>query len=119
MAIVTGTYQTYTSIGRREDLSNTIYNISPSDVPFMSMIGRSKATNTLAEWQTDSLSAAANNAQVEGDSYTFATVAPTVRLGNYTQISTKTVVISGSQQASNNAGRDSNPLTQVVETLPF
>ena len=115
MAIVTGTYQTYTSIGRREDLSNTIYNISPSDVPFMSMIGRSKATNTLAEWQTDSLSAAANNAQVEGDSYTFATVAPTVRLGNYTQISTKTVVISGSQQASNNAGRDSEMSLQLAK----
>jgi hypothetical protein len=115
MAIVTGTYQTYTSIGRREDLSNTIYNISPSDVPFMSMIGRSKATNTLAEWQTDSLSAASNNAQVEGDSYTFATVAPTVRLGNYTQISTKTVVISGSQQASNNAGRDSEMSLQLAK----
>ena len=97
MAIVTGTYQTYTSIGRREDLSNTIYNISPSDVPFMSMIGRSKATNTLAEWQTDSLSAAANNAQVEGDSYT------------------KTVVISGSQQASNNAGRDSEMSLQLAK----
>lgn len=115
MAIVSGTYQTYQAIGRREDLSNTIYNISPSDVPFMSMIGRSKATNTLAEWQTDSLSAASNNSQVEGDEYSFAAVTPTVRLGNYTQISSKTVIISGSQQAGNNAGRDSEMALQLAK----
>jgi len=115
MAIVSGTYQTYQAIGRREDLANTIYNISPSDVPFMSMIGRSKATNTLAEWQTDSLSAASNNSQVEGDEYSFAAVTPTVRLGNYTQISSKTVIISGSQQAGNNAGRDSEMALQLAK----
>ena len=115
MAIVTNTFQTYQAVGRREDLANTIYNISPSDVPFMSMIGRSKCTNTLAEWQTDALAAAANNAQIEGDSYAFTAVTPTVRLGNYTQISTKTVVISGSQQASNNAGRDSEMSLQLAK----
>jgi len=115
MAAITGTYQTYTAIGRREDLANTIYNISPSDVPFMSMIGRSKATNTLAEWQTDTLAAAAHNAQIEGDLYSFATVPVTTRLGNYTQISSNTVMISGSQQASNNAGRDSEMALQLAK----
>jgi hypothetical protein len=55
MAIVANTFQTYQAIGNREDLANTIYNISPSDVPFMSMAGRSKAKNTLTEWQTDAL----------------------------------------------------------------
>ena len=71
MAIVANTFQTYQSIGTREDLANTIYNISPSDTPFMSMCGRSKAKNTLHEWQTDSLDAVAANAQVEGNEYTF------------------------------------------------
>ena len=120
MAIVANTFQTYQAIGRREDLSNTIYNISPTDVPFMSMIGRSKATNTLAEWQTDALDAAAANAQVEGDEYAFTAVTPTVRLGNYTQISRKTVIVSGSQQAGNNAGRDSEmalPLAKSSKAL--
>ena len=55
MAIVANTFQTYQALGNREDLANTIYNISPSDVPFMSMIGRAKAKNTLVEWQTDAL----------------------------------------------------------------
>ena len=115
MAIVANTFTTHSAIGRREDLADTIYNISPSDVPFMSMIGRSKATNTLAEWQTDALAAAANNAQVEGDEYAFTAVTPTVRLGNYTQISRKTVIVSGSQQAGNNAGRDSEMAYQLAK----
>jgi len=71
----------------------------------MSMIGRSKAKNTLVEWQTDALAAAvATNAQVEGDEYAFDAVTPTVRLNNYAQISRKTIIVSGSQQAGNHAG---------------
>ena len=116
MAIVANTFQTYQAIGRREDLSNTIYNISPSDTPFMSMVGRSKATNTLAEWQTDSLDAVAANAHIEGDDYAYTAVSPTVRLGNYTQISRKTVVVSGTQQAGNNAGRDSEMALQLAKS---
>ena len=105
MAIVSNTFESYQAIGNREDLANTIYNISPSDVPFMSMIGRSKAKNTLVEWQTDALAAAvATNAQVEGDEYAFDAVVPTVRKSNYTQISRKTIIVSGSQQAGNHAG---------------
>ena len=71
----------------------------------MSMAGRSKAKNTLTEWQTDALaSAVATNAHVEGDEYAFDAVTPTVRLSNYTQISRKTIIVSGSQQAANHAG---------------
>jgi len=61
------TYQTYTAIGMREDLSDVIYSISPTDVPFMSSIGKTKATAVLHEWQTDSLAAATlDNFTVEG-----------------------------------------------------
>ena len=116
MAIIANTYETYGATGRREDLSNTIYNIAPSDTPFMSMIGKAKATNTLAEWQVDSLDAAAANAQKEGDDFAFDAVVATTRLGNYTQISRKTVIVSGSQQAGNNAGRDSEMAYQLAKS---
>ena len=115
MAAVSGTYQTYTSIGTREDLSNVIYNISPSDTPFMSMVGRGKATNTLHEWQTDALDAVAANAHVEGDEYTFAAQTPTVRLNNQTQISAKTVIVAGTQQVTSKAGRDSEMAYQLAK----
>jgi len=69
------------------------------------MAAKTKATNTLHEWQTQDLAAAANNAQAEGDDAAAKVVTPTVRLNNRTQISTKTVIVSGTQQAMNPAGR--------------
>ncbi len=73
------TYQTYTSIGQREDLSDVIYSISPTDTPFMSSIGKAKATATNHEWQTDALaSAVLTNAAVEGDTASDATLTVTL-----------------------------------------
>jgi hypothetical protein len=69
------------------------------------MASKTKATNTLHEWQTQDLAAASANAQAEGDDASAKTVTPTVRLNNRTQISTKTVIVSGTQRAMNPAGR--------------
>lgn len=107
MAIVANTFTRYSAIGIREDLSNVIYNISPEETPFISNIGRESVKNTFYEWQTDSLAAAdAANAALEGDDVgSFSAVNPTSRIGNYTQISTKNVVISGTLEALDKAGR--------------
>ena len=114
MAVPSNTYLRYTSIGVREDLSNVIYDISPTDTPIMSSIGKSKATNTLHEWQTDSLAAATtNNALIEGDDATAASLSPTVRLTNFTQIVGKTVQISGTLEAVDKAGRKSEKAYQL------
>ena len=110
------TYQTYTAIGQREDLSNVIYDISPTDTPIMSSIGKAKATAVYHEWQTDSLAAATtNNAAVEGDDATDATMSPTTRLGNYTQIVQKTIKISGTLDAVDKAGRKSEKAYQLAK----
>jgi len=53
MAQPSNTYDTYDLVGAREDLTNVIYNISPTMTPFMANIGRGKSTSTLHEWQTD------------------------------------------------------------------
>ena len=52
------TFGTSTGIGLREDLTDVIYNISPTETPFMSTIGKNKATAVYHEWQTDTLAAA-------------------------------------------------------------
>lgn len=105
MAAVTGSFKTYDAVANREDLSDAIYNISPTDTPFMSAIGRSKADNVLHEWQTDALaSASTTNAVVEGDEVTRSTSAPTTRVHNYCQISRKDVTVTGTQRAVNHAG---------------
>ena len=110
------TYQTYTAIGMREDLSDVIYSISPTDVPFMSSIGKTKATAVLHEWQTDSLaSATLDNFTVEGATASDATMSPTTRVGNRTQIAQKTVKISGTLQSVDKAGRKSEKAYQLAK----
>jgi hypothetical protein len=115
MANPVGTFQTYQAIGNREDLSNMIFNISPTETPFVSMIGRRKATNKRFDWQKDSLASAAPNSQVEGDTPSNTTVTPTVNLFNATQILSKTFNVSGTQQAVNPAGRADELAYQLVK----
>jgi len=110
------TYQTYQSIGNREDLTDMIYNISPTETPFMSSIGKTKATGVLHEWQLDSLAAATvANAAVEGADASSATLAPTTRVGNRTQISQKTIQIAGTEETIDKAGRKSEKAYQLAK----
>jgi hypothetical protein len=110
------TYQTYTAIGQREDLSDIIYNISPTDTPLMSSIGKTKATAVYHEWQVDSLAAASlSNAAVEGADATSATMGVTTRAGNRTQIFQKTVQIAGTLEAVDKAGRKSEKAYQLAK----
>ena len=105
MAAPSNTFLTTAAIGNREDLTDVIYRISPTQTPVLNMAAKTKATATLHEWQVQDLAAAAANRQAEGDDASAKSVTPTVRLTNRTQISTKTVIVSGSQQAVNSAGR--------------
>lgn len=114
MTAPTNTFLTTAAIGNREDLTDVIYRISPTQTPLLNMSSKSKATNTLHEWQTQDLaSAVSNNAQVEGDNASAKSITPTVRLTNRTQISTKTVIVSGTQMAMNPAGRKDELAYQV------
>ena len=111
---VTGTYSVYDAAGLREDLSDIIYSISPTETPFMSGIGKEKATAVLHEWQTDSLaSAVANNAQIEGDEIGFSAPSATTRVNNRTQISRKSVIVSGTLDSVSKAGRNNELAYQI------
>lgn len=107
MSVPTGTFQTYQAIGRREDLIDLITNISPTDTPVLSMTGSVRATNTLHEFQTDTLKTPAAVARIEGDDANIKTVTPSVRLGNYTQIIDNSFIVSDTQEAVKSAGRGS------------
>ena len=117
MAPITETYQTYDAIGLREDLTDVIYDISPTETPFMSGSARGSAKATLHEWQTDALAAVdASNAAVEGEDFdTFPAIVPTVRVGNYTQISNKLVLISGTNDMVDKAGRATEMAYQLAK----
>lgn len=116
MAAPTGTFKTYEAVGNREDLSDFIYNISPTDCPFMSAVGSSTAKSTKHEWQIDALADADDtNAQIEGDDVTGTTSSPTTREHNYCQISRKDVVVSNTQNYVHKAGREHEMEYQLLK----
>lgn len=100
------TYFTYSSEGIREDLADVIYNIAPEETPFMSNIGRKQVSNTLFEWQEDTLAAAGDSAIIEGGAAVSTQTAPK-RMQNYAQLNAKRVTISGTLEAVDKAGRNS------------
>jgi len=113
--MATNTFATYAAKGIREDLSNVIYSISPEETPYVSNIGKGTITNTAFDYQTDSLAAAGANVQLEGDETAYDAVVATVRLQNYAQISRKSVVISGTQDKVNTAGRRQELSYQIAK----
>jgi hypothetical protein len=105
MAVVANTVLTTQAVGNREELSDIVNMITPSDTPIYSLAGKEKASSKHPEWEFEELEAPGDNAQPEGNEYSFDAVTPPTRVGNYTQIFTKTFRFSGTQQAVDNAGR--------------
>ena len=108
-------YQTYQTVGIREDLADIIYSISPTETPFMSGVAKTSATNTSHQWQTDSLADVVSNAAVEGAAISYGTMSATTKLTNYTQISTKAIQVSGTNDAVTSAGRNNELAYQVAK----
>jgi hypothetical protein len=104
MATVANTVLTTDAVGNREELDNLVSMITPTDTPIYTMAGKAKADSKHPEWEYEDLDTPGDNAQPEGNEYTFDAVAAPTRVGNYTQIFTKTFVFSGTQQAVSNAG---------------
>ena len=105
MALPVATFTTFSAIGNREDLTDAIWNIDPTDTPYMSSIPRVKATGVKHEWQTDSLDAATIQGYLEGDDATADTATPTARLDNSCHIFRKVVSVSRTQRVVLSAGR--------------
>ena len=116
MAIVTNTFTTYDAKGVREELSNVIANISPEETPFQSNVGSENISNTFFEWQTDALAATSTTPVINGDDVTsFDSTAATTRLGNYTHIRRRTLVLADNLEVVNKAGRQSELAYQMAK----
>ena len=121
MAIIPNTVTTFAGepglAGLREDLTDVIYNLSPEECPFMTNIVRSRCTQVLHEWQTASLRAPAVNAQLQGDDAQFTPGKTTVRLGNRTQISSETAIVSRTARVVDAAGRSDEMAYNVAQKI--
>lgn len=80
----------------------------------MSLVASRQVKTTHPEWQTDTLASPdTTNNQPEGNDWTFSALSATTRVGNYTQISDKKVIVSRTQDKTDTAGRKSELAYQV------
>lgn len=116
MSKIANTVQSYDRKGLREELSDRIYDISPTRTPFMSNAGRTGADSTFPEWQVDALEDVDTaNAYVEGNDFvSFPVIGATTRIGNRTQISAKNIIVARTVESVRKAGRKSEMAYQIV-----
>ena len=107
MATVTESYDSYEAVGNFTDIADVIYNVAPTETPFLSSTKKGKALNRVHQWQNDTLAAAAANHAAEGTTFAAEAQVPTVLLNNVCSISDKSVQVTGSQEAMKHYGRGS------------
>ena len=106
---------TYDQVGRKEDVSDIITNISPTDTPFSSLIGGEGIHNITHQWQEDALAAVAANAQVEGSNAVTAVQVPTTLRTNNTQIMMDTASVTGTADVVKTYGRSKEMAYQLTK----
>lgn len=115
MAVPTNTHTTYASVGNAEDVEDVIYNVDPTDTPFLSALDKIGADAVFHEWQTQALASAdTDNAVIEGNDAVTNAATATVRMGNYCQISDKVPSVTGTQQVIKKYGRANEMDYQVT-----
>lgn len=114
MAKITNAFDTYTATSDREALSDVIYNISPTATPVMSAIGKNSVKNVQFDWQTETLPSPSATGQLEGFELSRSASTATSRVSNICQISSRDATVTGSQNASDAAGKKSEMAHQLA-----
>jgi hypothetical protein len=116
MTIIANTFTSFDAKGIREELANVISNIAPEETPFTSNVGSENVSNTFFEWQTDSLSDVDVSPIIDGDDVaSFDATSPTVRIGNYTQIRRRSMIIADNLGFQDLAGRNDEIAYQIAK----
>ena len=112
MTQVAGTTDSFDSAALKESLDSVIWDLFPMDMVFQNAIDKVNVKQPQHQWVFDSLAAAANNKQVQGDDFSYTTAVTATRVSNYTQIARKAIVLSNTLIASETVGQ--NPLGREV-----
>jgi hypothetical protein len=112
MTQTAGSTDTFDSAALKESLDSVIWDLFPMDTYFVSNVDKVNVGNTQHQWVFDQLAAAAANKQLEGDAFTAATLVTATRVSNYTQISNKSILLTGTHQATDAVG--GNPMGRAV-----
>jgi hypothetical protein len=114
MAQISNAFTTSDAQANREALSDVIANIDPTATPFMSSIGTNNVDNVTFSYQNESLGSVSATGEIEGFEVSRQASIPTVRVSNVCQINSLNVTISGSQEASNSAGKSKGELAHQM-----
>jgi hypothetical protein len=110
-------YMTYSANTNKEDLTDVLTEIGQMDTPVFSGVKKVSAKNSYHEWSTYSHDAAATNAQAEGATFTYDALTAPSRVGNYTQIFSKTFQVSETQRSVDPAGMEDEYAFRVQAAL--
>lgn len=115
MPTVANTLKTYDQVGKKENFEQVIYDITPTQTPFLSSIGSSTAEATLHQWMQDSLASVGSNILIEGaDAGAASTVTQVIKNAN-TQIFGKVVQVSGTAESIGLHARTSDLATAIAK----
>ena len=118
MAVPANTFTTYTASSNAVDVNDFVTTISPMDTPLLSTLGESTANARFKENVTDALTAAAANAQAEGDAFSNTAAVARERIGNYLQIFSKTIEVSETQSMVDKYGGVSSEMPyQIIKAF--
>ena len=89
------TFTTTNAVGEREDLSDIIYRIDPSETPLFTAAAKETTSGVTTEWQVQELAAAVDDNHVnEGADYSYVNPTATTRLSNVHQIAAQAASVS-------------------------
>ena len=111
------TFSTYDQVGKSEDMSDIIVNITPSDTPFFSLIKSEKVHARTYSYMEDSLAAAAVNAAIEGADASIGTLSATTERTGTAQILQKSLQVSATADAIKTHGRAKETAYQLGKAL--
>ena len=116
MTIIANTFTSFDAKGIREELANVISNIAPEETPFTSNVGSENVSNTFFEWMVDDLADVDVTPVIDGDDVaSFDATTATVRVGNYTQIRRRTMIIADNLGFQDLAGRNDEVAYQLAK----
>lgn len=120
MAQASGTTDTFrigSAGGNREDLEDVIWDLFAEDTWALTNLEKTKANATYHEWLLDSLASPTTNRMIEGDEFSYSTVAAPTRVGNYVQTMSKQFKISRLQDSVSKAGRQKETARQAMKKM--
>ena len=112
------TYTTYDQVGKKEDVSDIITDISPLSTPMFTLMKTEKVQARVFEWQEDAIrNSSADNAILEGADATMSTLVATTMRSNTTQIMEESFQVSKTADAIATYGRAKETAHQLSKAL--